>query len=54
MLKKYGHNFKAGPEGDFYKGFLDSGLTHGKSVKVFGSGTQLIVTGKYSLNSVVR
>ncbi|XP_065740313.1 T-cell receptor gamma alternate reading frame protein [Phocoena phocoena] len=26
--------------------FLDSGLTHGKSVKVFGSGTQLIVTDR--------
>ena len=28
--------------------------TSGQSIKVFGSGTQLIVTGKVSLNSVVR
>ena len=46
------HNVQEQDSATYYCALWDG--TSGQSIKVFGSGTQLIVTGKVSLNSVVR
>lgn len=48
--KKCWHNFKTNTKGDSYKGFSGGGQELGKKIKVFGPGTKLIITGKFSLN----
>lgn len=41
-------------KGYFYKGFSDNGQIKVRRMKIFGPGTQLIVTSKFSLNSSVK